>query len=387
MKNQNVAATLVFPGGMSKSLEYARSRKGDGGRVIGASSLASDPASGQYDEWLYLPFVTDSRFEPQLKALLAQHKVTGIYTPNIVVWNHLKGLLDAPGTEVALVNTSPADADMSSYRKALKQANALLLNPVPIAADTTCQDSISEKELAALFREADLIPGMCDDEKMVALCEILRRSPQGDIVEIGSWWGKSAYILARLAKYYGTGKLLCVDPWSSDDLIQNDESGIVDAVVANLDVNEALTVFELNLLGANDGCVNYLRMTSVQGSERYRSGVPVATPSFGTTSYTGRISVLHIDGNHSFDAVKADVEAWTGYVIPGGWIIFDDYDWAYGDGPRVNADEFIRSNLYRVAVAFVMGGALFIQLSAGLKVDEGRRLEMLAELKRKSLQR
>jgi hypothetical protein len=364
MNNQNVATTLVFPGGMSKSLEYVRSRKGDGGRIIGASSLVSDPASGQYDEWLFLPFITDPRFKLQLRKLLTHYAVTGIYTPNIVIWNHLKGLLSEMGTEVALVNTSPADADMSSYRKALKHANALLLNPIPLASDTPCQDSISYKELASLFRDADLIPGMCDDEKTVALCEILRRSPPGDIVEIGSWWGKSAYILARLAKYYGIGKLLCVDPWSSGDLIQNEDSGIVDTVVANLDVDEALTVFELNLLNANDGCVNYLRMTSVHGSEHYRSGAPVVTPSFGTTTYAGQISVLHIDGNHSFDAVKADVKAWTGYVIPGGWIIFDDYDWAYGDGPKLNADEFIRSNLNRVAVAFVMGGALFIQISA-----------------------
>src|SRR5258707_10756515 len=53
-----------------------------------------------------------------------------------------------------------------------------------------------------LFRSryADIIPGMCDDDKFHALLETARYSVNGDIVEIGSWWGKSAFILARLAR-------------------------------------------------------------------------------------------------------------------------------------------------------------------------------------------
>src|SRR5450759_4580485 len=120
--------------------------------------------------------------------------------------------------------------------------------------------AISEIELAALFRHADLISGMCDHEKNCALGEIARHSTSGDIVEIGSWWGKSAFILARFAHCYEIVNLLCVDPWSNEHLVQNDEKGLVDSGSAQMDAGEALVVFEMNLLPYSSNHVNYLRM-------------------------------------------------------------------------------------------------------------------------------
>jgi hypothetical protein len=72
---------------------------------------------------------------------------------------------------------------------------------------------------------------------------------------------------------------------------------------------------------------------------------------------------LHIDGNHAYEAVKTDITAWERFVVDGGWIIFDDYNWPYGDGPRRVGDEFLEKNLAKISTAFVMGGALFIQLT------------------------
>jgi hypothetical protein len=203
---------------------------------------------------------------------------------------------------------------------------------------------------------------MCDNEKISALCEIARYSPQGDVVEIGSWWGKSAFILARLARCYGVGKILCVDPWSSNYLVQCDEGGLVDGGIAQYDCDEALRVFEMNLLPYNANDINYLRMPSTEGAKYYSNYKSVTTDSFGSTDYCGEIAILHIDGNHSYEAAKADIEAWTGYVVAGGWIIIDDYVWPYGDGPKRVGDEYLVENYCRICTAFVMGTALFIQL-------------------------
>jgi len=86
------------------------------------------------------------------------------------------------------------------------------------------------------------------------------------------------------------------------------------------------------------------------------------TEAFGKTEYAGAISVLHIDGNHAEPFVSADADAWTPLVVPGGWIIFEDYEWAFGDGVKHVADAFVEANDARIVCHFKAGAALFVQL-------------------------
>jgi len=369
MNNSERAGTtgrpiLVFPGGMPRSLEYLQRCLRDGQAVIGASSLDYDVSREKYPSWLYLPYVTDTGFDDSLKQVIQEFDIGGVYSPNPVVWNYLNRVLKELAPGVPLVNESPVDAELSGYRAARNRARTLFEEPLPLASDIATKPSISEIQLAALFRQADAIPGMCDHEKLCALCEVARRSTTGDIVEIGSWWGKSAFILARLARCYEIGKLLCVDPWSNEYLVQNDQKGLVDSGSAQMDAEEARIIFEMNLLPYNANHVNYLRMPSTDGAKHYREHMSAATASFGSTNYCGHIAILHIDGNHSYASAKADILAWTGFVANGGWIIVDDYVWPYGDGPQRAGDEYLAENSNRIDVAFVMGSALFIQLSS-----------------------
>jgi hypothetical protein len=366
MKNErhgNAKPILIFPGGMPRSLDYLRKCLREGLAVIGASSLSYDVASAQYPAWLKLPYVNQPNFDDALHRAIEEFGVGGVYSPNPVVWNHLHEVLDrlAPGVE--LLNDSPIDEALAGYRDARDRARKLLEHPLPLASHRAPKPAPGEIELAALFRHADTIPGMCDHQKTCALHEIARHAIRGDLVEIGSWWGKSAVILVRLARLYGIGKLLCVDPWSNQHLVQHDATGIVDSGSATVDAGEALAVFEMNLLPHGANQVNYLRMPSTEGARHYREQRDVTSASFGTTSYQGRIAILHIDGNHAYSAVKADIEAWSGLVADGGWIIFDDYTWPFGDGPRRTGDEFLAEHCQRIECGFVMGGALFLQLS------------------------
>lgn len=357
---------LVFPGGMPRSLEYLQSCLRDGLPVIGASSLEYDVSRDKYPSWLFLPYLTQPDFDVVLKRVIAEFNIGGIYTPNPVVWGYLNRRLKEFAPGVALVNESPVNTELAGYRAARIWAQARLEQPLPVASELTPKAHLSEMELASLFRHAELIPGMCDREKFCALYEIARRCPSGDVVEIGSWWGKSAFILARLAQAYHIGNLLCVDPWSNEHLIQNDEQGLVDIESAKVDANEALTVFEMNLTPYNANNINYLRMPSSDGAEYYRQQHRVTTRAFGSTHYKGRIAILHIDGNHSYVSVKADVLAWSKFVLAGGWIIIDDYIWPYGDGPKCVGDEFLSVNRDAISLSFVIGGALFLQLSCEL---------------------
>ncbi len=332
--------------------------------MIGSSSLDYDVSRQQYPAWTHLPYITHPDFNSALVQRIGEFGIAGIYSPNPVVWNYLNQVLKNLAPEVRLVNDSPVSAELDGFRVARERANAWLANSLPLASALTRRDALSAIELAALLRHTAQIPGMCDDEKLRALCEIARITPAGDIVEIGSWWGKSAFVLGRLAHCHRIGKLLCVDPWSNEHLVQRDEKGLVDSGSALMDADEALTVFEMNLLPYNFNHVNYLRMPSTEGAAYYRANRRVTTDSFGTTEYRGQIAILHIDGNHSYTAVKADVVGWQGFVMPGGWLVIDDYLWPYGDGPKRAGDEFLVENSKRIEAAFVMGGALFIQLAA-----------------------
>ncbi|WP_155837514.1 class I SAM-dependent methyltransferase [Herminiimonas sp. CN] len=367
--NSEAKSILIFPGGMPRSLEYLQKCLREGQSVIGASSLAHDVSREKYPGWLSLPFITQPEFDQALKRAISESNIGGIYSPNPVVWDYLSRALAELAPGVTLVNDSPVNVELSGYRVARNHARSLLGSPLPLASNVAAAPPMSEIELAALFRHADVIPGMCDHEKFCVLCEIARSSPAGDIVEIGSWWGKSAFILSRLARCYAIGKLLCIDPWSNAHLVQNDGKGMVDKVSAQVDAEEALAVFEMNLLPYNANHVNYLRMPSTDGARHYRAHRDVTTASFGTTRYDGRIAILHIDGNHSYAAAKADIAAWSGLVVAGGWIVVDDYIWPYGDGPQTAGDEFLAEHQDKIDAAFVMGSALFLQLSASLATD------------------
>jgi hypothetical protein len=51
-------------------------------------------------------------------------------------------------------------------------------------------------------------------------------------------------------------------------------------------------------------------------------------------------------------------------MLAGGWIIFDDYNWPHGDGPRNVADRALRQFGSRIHRRFVAGGAMFMNLAS-----------------------
>ena len=143
------------------------------------------------------------------------------------------------------------------------------------------------------------------------------------------------------------------------------DAALVDDSLQSVSAERAFDLFRMNLLPVAAGAVNYLRMPSVEAAELYRQSPKVANPYFGSTSYSGRIALLHIDGNHDLAAVSADIQAWGPLLKrDGAWVVFDDYRWPYGPGPRLAADEFCQEHREHIGCSFAMGGALFVGLTA-----------------------
>jgi hypothetical protein len=219
-------------------------------------------------------------------------------------------------------------------------------------------------EFAGLLRQASFIKGSTDEIKIEALCETARWAPAGDVVEIGSAWGKSAFVLAWLAGHFGLGHLLCVDPWDDALPIERVIAPTVRAWARTLNREEMFRSFTLSLSPWMASCgINYLRMTSDQAWNMWvKQRFSVESPEFGHTPYAGHISILHVDGNHDLEYAARDIDLWWPHLLPGGWLIVDDYRWAFGSGPREAADAWLAGNERQVDCVFEAGSALFVRL-------------------------
>ncbi len=121
-------------------------------------------------------------------------------------------------------------------------------------------------------------------------------------LEVGSYEGRSAiWALRNLAVEEGS-RVLCVDPWVKDELFERFKSNI-HAAAQWLKSNEP----------NHKGEIHYVRGYS-QNALRDRHG-----PFDG----------IYIDGDHQAKSCLTDaVLAWQ-LLKPGGFMIFDDYQWDY----------------------------------------------------------
>jgi cephalosporin hydroxylase len=356
----NRDVVLVFPAGLPESQAFRRAAAATGHVLIGASSRAFDPEASAYHEWEYLPYVHEPAFGEALERLLSSRGITAVYSPHEVVSGVLAELLPMMAPGVRLLSPSPTLTKQSEYRRRLEQAEEA--GHRDWGATQHAQMSLPPLKRAGILRQVDSITGMTDMDKIDAVIALSPSLPKGDVVEIGSWWGRSAALFLLLARHYAIGPVLCVDPWSNDFLDQG--VAVLDRASARQSAEQALEIFQINLSPLASGDINYIRQPSAAAASCYGPGLVVTTETFGSTRYSGVIALLHIDGNHAFAQVEADVRLWAPRIRPGGLLILDDYVWAFGDGPKRVGDAFLREHAERIDLAFVMGTALFVRLKS-----------------------
>ena len=329
---------LVFPSSLEASRDYASQAKRQNLKVVGASSINDDPYIQDYPAWEPLPFISDTHFEDSLSAVITKHNITAIYTPHAPSFLHLNRL----NLPVEILGESPCDQQMARVRTAFNLGN---------------QDSFK----AGLLEQANHLYGECPAEKITAFTQVFEDCPAGDVVEVGVFFGKSALILNRLAQHHQIGATLAIDPWDCEISIQHDSPQLVQDLSHQWDWDLVFKGFLLQAQGCHAGRFNYLKATSVNAWEDYRHSRIMSSPEFGDTLYSGKIAVLHLDGNHDERYIQQDFDLWSSAVVPGGWIILDDYNWSLGDGPKIVGDKVLQHWQDRIESHFVAGGALFIK--------------------------
>lgn len=124
------------------------------------------------------------------------------------------------------------------------------------------------------------------------------------LVEIGSYLGASSVFLATAAEE-NNSILYCIDTWKNDAMSE----------------------------GTRDTFGEFLRNTEpLKFSIRPLRGKSEEVAK----TFKENIDLLFLDGDHSYDAVRADAELWIPKMNHGGIIIFHDYGWAEGVRRVVN---------------------------------------------------
>jgi len=125
---------------------------------------------------------------------------------------------------------------------------------------------------------------------------------EGQIVEIGSYKGKSTCWLASGSKGAGREKVTAVDHFKSPVL----RPGLpADQEWTSLDEFKK----NINLMGLED---------EIRGI--------VSDSETAVKSWNQSIRLLFIDGDHSYEASKLDFECWSPFVIENGYMVFHDIE-------------------------------------------------------------
>ncbi|EKD69462.1 MAG: hypothetical protein ACD_47C00113G0005 [uncultured bacterium] len=160
--------------------------------------------------------------------------------------------------------------------------------------------------LTLFFRSENKIFTHLTQAEKIKLLELAAGSPVGSFVEIGSYLGASScFIAAGIKRAGGKSKLYCVDTWRNDSMSEGPR--------------DTFDEFMKNTFGYKELIVP-VRNTSEAAAKLL----------------TERINFLFIDGGHSYEAVKADVELWLPKLNSGAVAIVHDYGWAEGVKKVVN---------------------------------------------------
>lgn len=150
---------------------------------------------------------------------------------------------------------------------------------------------------AERLRGLEKIPGTSSARECRLLAYLVLQSPaSGAIVEIGAFKGKStAWLVEAAERSSRKPTIVSIDPHIGDASWHPDPTW--------LPFRRTVDEWDLERRG-----LEVLRASSHDVGAAWRRP----------------ISLLWIDGSHNYEDVQLDIAQFTPYVVPGGWVIFDD---------------------------------------------------------------
>ena len=163
---------------------------------------------------------------------------------------------------------------------------------------SNCSEPLTPAELQMLKMCFDRTDGMVSFDEAVYLYCLARRADKGCIVEVGTYRGRSSVFLGRGSLDGANVPVYAIDPHKSF-------VGLLGGVFGPKD----RTAFYRTML--DNDCSEIVALINLN-SECFCS------------SWTEPVSLLWIDGDHSYEGVRKDFECWLPHLQPDAVIAFDD---------------------------------------------------------------
>ena len=179
------------------------------------------------------------------------------------------------------------------------------------------------------IRMLDEIPGWftaLDARLLIGVDDLQKqRGTSGDLLEIGVYMGKSAILLGYLPRH-------------AESLIVCDVFGEVGGLEEE-NVNESATWYSGLRRGAFES--QFLR---------FHRALPTVwqmpSTSIDRAERAGTCRLIHVDGAHTYEAVREDIATARALLGPGGVAVFDDWATPHAVGVHVALwEEFLRGDL------------------------------------------
>lgn len=205
------------------------------------------------------------------------------------------------------------------------------------------------------------IPGWSPIDQLYTLFNLVYLNPDlaGDIVELGSWCGRSSVVLGMACRLTGNSKVICIDLFpEKNDWKQNPDGSY--SFEVKIDGKkyggyQEQTVwkepFERDIapLYEKYGSVFDIFMETIKKNDL----LDIVKPYRGASEILKAIApndfrcrLAFIDGDHGYEAVCQDIRNIESYLVKGGWICFDDAFSHYNGVNRAITDLIINNPSY-----------------------------------------
>jgi hypothetical protein len=172
-----------------------------------------------------------------------------------------------------------------------------------------------------------MVPAYCLDYTRSFIKEHLSSIYSGIFVEIGVYGGSTLLDIYDICKTNNI-KIYGIDPWDKITIFNGQNYDETNIMIRNQEINRYKRIKQhlMNIINTNNLDINILNENSWD-----------VYNTFDDNS----ISCIHIDGDHSYEGVKKDLNLYWGKIKNGGMIINDDYHWG---GVKKAIDEFINNH-------------------------------------------
>ena len=186
-----------------------------------------------------------------------------------------------------------------------------------------------EPSMRELSRFLASIPGMIDVERcLFHMALAYGQTVKGDVVEIGAWQGRNSIALAAGCRASGNGKVVVIDHFRGNPGTEAYYR------VGRADLSDLLENFRQNV--ARSALSDWIEV------------FPIDRKDF---SEQRSVRLLFVDGNHAYEAVKADLDHFSPMLAPGALVIMDDHSPEFPGVVRATA-EFLNSHQGATAEQF-----------------------------------